>query len=332
VPFLCIGALDGSLEGKGRDLSQAIESLPEILERKRVLEAHTSVLQAVMRKVAQREIPTYFEVEQGILMNGGKVADRAVVTSLLRDGSKGLLEDKARLLLLVGVCGDSSMTAKASVDELDAAFTAGCEAIAKGTPSKEQIEQTLAAVQFMRRLHSLQAGVRGSGAFSMKGAGSGTGLMGMGAGGSNALLSSFLNTANSRVSSLMAKAASFFTKFTPYYVTRTVHSLAEGRACPEDESFLYLDPRSRDNAPTAGFGPGSGHKFGDVIVFVLGGGTYSEFFNLQELLKDKANSGSSVRSITYGCTDLLSGDAFIDQLKRLAKPAAAPASGGAVTK
>ena len=325
------GGLDATMEGKGRDLSQAIESLPEILQKKMNLEAHTSVLQAVMRKIALREIPTYFEVEQGILTNGGKVSDRSVVTALLKDGSKGLLEDKARLLLLVAVSGDSSMTSKSSVEELDAAFTSGCENIAKNPPSKEAIDQALSAVQFMRRLQSLQSG----GSMSMggmKGSGSAGGLMGMGSSGSNALLSSFLTSAHSRATSLMAKAASFFTKFTPYYVTRTVHNLAEGRNCPEDESFLYLDPRSRDNTPTAGLGPGSGHKFGDVIVFVLGGGNYSEFYNLQELLKDKAASGSTVRSITYGCTDMLSGDALLDQLKRLAKPttssstAAAPVS------
>lgn len=297
-------------------MSQTIESLPELLAKKANLDVHTSVLQAVMRKIALREIPTYFEVEQGILTNAGKVADRAVVVALLRDGTKGLLEDKCRLLLLVAVSGDSSMTTKSSVEELDAAFVAGCEAIAKNTPSKEAVEQALAAVQFMRRLQSLQSGgVR---------AGLSMGLKGSTSSNSNALLSSFLTSAHSRATSLMAKAASFFTKFTPYYVTRTIHALAEGRSCPEDDLFLYLDPRATGNN-NASSGAGSGQKYSDVIVFVLGGGNYSEYYNLQELIKDKANSGSNVRSITYGCTDMLSGDAFVDQLKRLSKPAAAVA-------
>jgi len=46
----------------GKDLSEAIESLPDILNRKANLEAHTNILQAVMKKVAAREVPTYFEV------------------------------------------------------------------------------------------------------------------------------------------------------------------------------------------------------------------------------------------------------------------------------
>jgi len=55
-------------------------------------------------------------------------------------------------------------------------------------------------------------------------------------------------------------------------------------------------------------------------VFVLGGGCYSEYFNLQELLKAKGPSGGQLRNITYGCTELVSGDQFLSQLDRLARP------------
>ena len=72
------------------------------------------------------------------------------------------------------------------------------------------------------------------------------GMRGSSSQSNNAILSSLLTTAQSRASSLMAKATSFFTKFTPYYVTRIVDNLAEGRACPEDETFNIFDPRSRD--------------------------------------------------------------------------------------
>lgn len=94
-------------------------------------------------------------------------------------------------------------------------------------------------------------------------------------------------------------------------------NLAEGRSCPEDDSFLYLDPRSPSSSSS------KGEKYSDVIVFVLGGGCYSEFFNLQELLKDKGPGGSSggaLRNIIYGCSELLSGDEFVDQLERLSQP------------
>lgn len=70
----------------GKDLSEAIESLPDILHRKALLEAHTNVMQSVMREISKREIPTFAEQEQMLLTEG--VRDRAALLGLLRDGSK----------------------------------------------------------------------------------------------------------------------------------------------------------------------------------------------------------------------------------------------------
>jgi hypothetical protein len=47
----------------------------------------------------------------------------------------------------------------------------------------------------------------------------------------------------------MAKAASFFTKFAPMYVSRVVDALSEGKACPEDDTFCTLDPRAPGDHP-----------------------------------------------------------------------------------
>jgi hypothetical protein len=46
----------------GKDLKDAIDSLPELLSRKSNLEAHTNILQAVMKVIVGRDIPTFFEV------------------------------------------------------------------------------------------------------------------------------------------------------------------------------------------------------------------------------------------------------------------------------
>ena len=59
-----------------------------------------------------------------------------------------------------------------------------------------------------------------------------------------------------------------------------------------------------------------GQKYTEVIVFVVGGGCYSEFYNLQDLLKAKAGGGA-LRSIVYGCSEVVSGDSFLSQLERL---------------
>lgn len=304
-----------SIEGKGKDLSEAIESLPEILAKKMNLEAHTNILHAVMKRIASREVPTFFELEQSILNSGGRISDsHSAIVALLKDGTKGLLEDKARLLALLAVSGDPYATEKASSEKFDEAFKTGCQAMPE-VPTQAAIDSAIAGVEFLRRLQSLQSS-------SLQG------RMGRlsAAQPSNAILSTLLTSATSRASSFMAKAASFFTKFTPFYATRIVDNLAEGRACIEDESFCYLDPRLRDGRQATAIPPSSGQsahgKYSDVIVFFIGGGCYSEFYNLQQLLKDKATSGQSLRNVMYGCTELLTGGDFLTQVEELGTPSA----------
>ncbi len=43
------------------DLATAVDSLPALLDRKKHLEVHTSILQAVMNQVAARDVPQFFE-------------------------------------------------------------------------------------------------------------------------------------------------------------------------------------------------------------------------------------------------------------------------------
>ena len=127
--------------------------------------------------------------------------------------------------------------------------------------------------------------------------------------------SSLLTSAQSMASSTLAKAASFFAKFASLYVTKVVENLAEGRQCTEDDTFCTLDPRSRQG-DVVDF---KGNKYSEVIVFVMGGGCYSEFFNLQDLLKHKASSSSILRNVLYGSTEIVSGDDFQAQLQKLGK-------------
>ena len=296
-----------SIEGKGRDLSEAIENLPEILNKKMNLEAHTNILHSIMKKIAQREVPTYFELEQNILISGGRVSDRNVVINLLKDGTKGNITDKARLLAILAVSGDSSSNTKAIAEEYDAAFLQGCSSMAN-PPGKELTDKVSQALSFLRKLQSLQSPNN----FSSRSGANGSNSS------SNAILSSFLTSAQSRASSLLSKATSYFTKFTPLYFTRVVDNLAEGRSCAEDDSYCYLDPRPRPSDGNNNIEKGV--KYSDVIVFVMGGGCYPEFYNLQELLKEKVTSGGMLKNVIYGCTDLVSGDGIMNQLERLGAP------------
>jgi hypothetical protein len=323
---------EASIRKGGDALSTALDLLPDILTKKAQLEAHTTIMQAVMQHIAQRAIPSYFEAEQAMLQAAASkgAIDRLSVLALLKDSSKGGKGDKTRLLMLVAILGEVS---KVGMEEYDVAFQSGCSSIvgapaaaaaaaaaaASASPgaaavTPEAIQQALEGIRVLRRLISLQSPTSMMLRYGTSG----------GAAGAAPSLSAFLSTAQSRASSLITQATSYFTKFIPYYVSKVVDNLIEGKG-QEEEQFVTLDPRSSPVTGTVLSGasggpvPGAVMKHTDVIVFVVGGGSYSEYFNLQELLRDKlASGGSSLRSIVYGCTDLLSGDDFVQQLEKLA--------------
>jgi len=290
---------------EGADLNDAITSLPEILAKKANLEAHTNILQGVMSEVAARDVPSFFETEQEILQSGGSI-DQAAVLEKLRDGAKGTIVDRTRLLAIVLLSQEK--IAKTLEDDFTAAFTAGCESVnEEGKPynTAEEIADALKSVAFLMKLHKLQGPMTGMGAFD-------GGL----AGGSGAsVVSSFLNTATSMATSTMAKAAALFGKFVPLHVTRVVDALAEGKPGPESDSYLCLDPKAKahDSCDLRG------QQYGEAIVFMIGGGCYTEYFNLQELVHQTkiTQSNKSLRNVLYGGTEMLTCQNFLSQLNTL---------------
>lgn len=269
-------------------LTQVIESLPEILNRKTNLETHTNILQACMRRVADRQVPSYHELEQSLL---AKTADRPAVLALLRDSGKGILADKLRLLLLM-----VTERRDEGWDELEQAFSQGCKGLAVPA-ADDEIKAAVAAAAFVRRLLAVQAG---AGSSSSKDSG----------------LASLLTSASSLLS--QASAFNLFAGGTAYsLLPRLLHGLAAGSGTPEDEACCYLDPRKASK----------GHireplervqKFTDAIVFVIGGGCYTEQLNLQEWARQKGQA-LGLRTVVYGCSELFNADGFTAQIKALAK-------------
>lgn len=89
--------------------------------------------------------------------------------------------------------------------------------------------------------------------------------------------------------------------------------LCEGRASAEDESLLYLDPRTRHSESVA---RESGIRYSEVIVFVIGGGCYAEYQNLQDYVRQRQKTaGSTLRSVVYGCAELFNAKQLLEQLE-----------------
>ncbi|KAG2374974.1 hypothetical protein C9374_010348 [Naegleria lovaniensis] len=78
-------------------------------------------------------------------------------------------------------------------------------------------------------------------------------------------------------------------------------------------------PRGRGMDETTAFSPSSSSQegFSEVITFVVGGGNYMEYQNLIQHFNAKSIKTGSTFNVTYGSTDILTGEQFLEELRLL---------------
>ncbi|ETW07982.1 hypothetical protein, variant [Aphanomyces invadans] len=295
-----ISAKAGSGGNSTKELAAAVDTLPALLEMKKTLEVHTNVFQATMDAVTSRQVPEYSMLEQR-LIEGFNVPPAEVVALL---SEKGSAEDKVRLLMIY------YLTTGASSGEI-----ADFEAILRQpmTDSTAALAVFDNAWKFIKQHTSLQ-----------KHASVGSSFLATDAPASNAtaasklkgLANNWAGTFAGQAQGWLTQAAEQFKNFLPenkkLQLTRVADAISELRANTEDESYLYLDPKIK---PGSGQVPRQRTPFRDVIVFVIGGGNYNEYQNLQAYAK--AQPSTHPRQILYGCTELLTPNEFLQQLNQV---------------
>ncbi|POM62644.1 SEC1 family transporter SLY1 [Phytophthora palmivora] len=91
------GGSDALMNGT-KDLVAAVDTLPALVEKKKMLEIHTNIFHAAFEGVTKRHIPSYSMLEQKLI--DGSHVDKAEVLQLLSSTEMGTLADKMRLLMI----------------------------------------------------------------------------------------------------------------------------------------------------------------------------------------------------------------------------------------
>ena len=288
------GPSDPFANAGANDLASAVDSLPALLDRKKQLEVHTSILQAVMNQVAARDVPQFFELESalatGQYKNDMAKAKKDVLQQLSTE-SKGSVHDKIRLLVVFAL----ATSAKASdLDEVTPVFA--------GDPAANSVMKYLKQLRSMHMLPSASDMLQE------------LSVQDEDKGGSSTMLSSFMAKATTQATGLLAKAADKVTnmlgKIHKHHATVVVENLCEFKG--EDDTYVYLDPKVKGDVDVAKLKATvmTRATVREVICFVIGGGSYSEYQNLQMLSSDK-------RRVTYGSTEVLNAASFLKQLEAL---------------
>ena len=300
------------------DLASAVDSLPKLLEQKKQLEMHTSILRAVMNEVAARDVPQFFELESSLASGQYKndsAKAKAEVLALATDPSKGNVEDKIRLVIVFCLAttapsSDITEVATAMADALESKGTATNQNASanRGVLDKEdraKLEKGLKAIEYLKNLRSMQ--MIPNVAAQMEDYGSKSS-------GNSDLLSGFMARATNQATGLLAKAtekvSSMLGKVVKNHSTRVVENLCEMKPNSEDDEYLYLDPKVRGDVDVKLLKNMTRAPCREVITFVIGGGCYAEYQNLQMIANER-------RTVTYGSTELISPCEFLNQLGKL---------------
>ncbi|XP_057315820.1 sec1 family domain-containing protein 1-like [Hydractinia symbiolongicarpus] len=237
-------------------LTNAVSSLPELLEKKRMIDMHMNIATAMLEHIKHRKLDIMFETEEKIM---SKSSLETAVLDIIQDPEAGSPDDKLRLFLIYYIS-----TPHMSQGELDQHINAltqtGCDT---------------SCLSYMKKWKAFNKVASGP---IQTGSGQST---------YSAMFSRIMSTGSQFVMEGV-KSLVVGTKNLP--VTRIVDAIMDHKNIPETEDYRYFDPKMLKVSESSQ----RNKSFQDAIVFIVGGGNYIEYANLISYEKRQGNNQKKI--------------------------------------
>ncbi|RDW91313.1 hypothetical protein BP5796_02478 [Coleophoma crateriformis] len=321
--------LDNDTSASAQHLKAAISLLPELRERKAVLDMHMNILAGLLTGIKNRQLDNYFQLEENIMKQ-----TKAQMLEILSDNTKGSQPvDKLRLFIIWFLSTEQEVS-RTDLEKFEEALKAS----GADTTSLAYVKQVRATTR-MTMMTTTTAPTPSQSSTS-------TELFRGFSSISSRLTTSLKDSGvTTNFENLISGVKNFLPANRDLTVTKITESImdpasASSSAIAKTENYLYFDPRSANARGTmpppsvaragkaetmpGGMGPGMNATFGqrrqgfnEAIVFTVGGGSMDEYGNLQEWAKRTGAGGSSAekgagkRRIVYGSTELINAEEFL---------------------
>lgn len=266
-------------------LQSAMGSLPELLEQKRLIGQHTNVATTLLNNIKQRQLDVLFENEEKLV--NGQTLEQPIQELFRTTTNNG---DALRLLLIYFLAS-TNITAsdKRELFKL-----------------LEEREIDSSALKFSERLRSV-TNVNQS--------------VEVHQGGGTKTVSMFSKLLDHSSKLVLEGVKNLVPKKHNLPVTKMVDKLVDSRqgvttglSGPSFDAndYSFFDPKLMHASTKDLMNARQAQLSQDVIVFVVGGGNYVEYQNVLDYAKTKG-----IQRITYGATEMVNPQQFVEQLARL---------------
>lgn len=301
-------------------LKAAIKSMPELLQKKEEIDRHIKLMDAVSEVIAKRSISEYFHLEKALMHSKSLDSEQSKqLNELLSISSKGNIEDKLRLFLIYYLCHHD--VKRQTLNELISNLLTNMEnnddlnkyLLSNYNGDKNKLKALKYIIEHKKFLNLAESLGGDDEERKNDSTSSASNVTSWFASGGQSLFRKFQSFTTSgkctvtRIVKLLMNTDA--DSALANVATSSVNILSQSQTNPHlkniQKNYVTFDPLNKGNDKD------SFQEYQRGIVFIVGGGAFSEYANLNEFANNKN------KNIIYGCSDIVTPNDFLTQLSNL---------------